>query len=157
GLEPSATTLFPLLASSDRWVRFAARVALERVPTEKWKAPILAHADASVQLNGLLGLYRLGSESLSTGESFAAVERLFGRSLSGSVPLDLRRFLELVLIHDKTDNPETAALKAKLGGALVREFSQALAGGEKATATPIVRTTAELIAWLNVPGAIDAL
>ncbi|HTI51251.1 MAG TPA: HEAT repeat domain-containing protein, partial [Planctomycetaceae bacterium] len=93
GLEAPVAPLIRLLASSDHWLRFAARLPLERVPTDKWRGLVLAHPDVNVQLSGLLALYRQGPEALPTKNALERLAPLLGRPLAESTSLDLRRML----------------------------------------------------------------
>jgi putative heme-binding domain-containing protein len=52
---PPLETLWPHLSHPDRWIRYAARVALERHPVASWR-------DKDLPLAGLLALARLGSK-----------------------------------------------------------------------------------------------
>lgn len=159
GLEAPAAPLVRLLASGDRWLRFAARLPLERLPVETWRDLVLTHADINVQLSGMLALNRQSPETLPVKSALERLAPLLEKTLPGPANLDVRRMLQLVLIRDKADNPDTAALKRQIGATLLRQFIAATGQSQdgKAFALPIVRETAELIAWLNVPGAASAL
>ncbi|MCA8998540.1 MAG: c-type cytochrome, partial [Planctomycetaceae bacterium] len=50
------------LASSDRWIRFAARVALENQPVDQWKSLIEAATNEQTRLTASLALARVGGE-----------------------------------------------------------------------------------------------
>jgi putative heme-binding domain-containing protein len=52
--SPSLEALWPHLSHSDRWIRYAARVALERHPVASWR-------NKDLPLGGLLALARLGT------------------------------------------------------------------------------------------------
>ena len=54
----AVTTAWPHLASSDRFVRWAARTALEHQPFEQWSAKALEEKDAAIRVEALLGLAR---------------------------------------------------------------------------------------------------
>ncbi len=59
--DPAALDfLWPQLSSSDRWIRYAARIAVERIPVDKWQAKALAEAQPEAALTALLSLARLG-------------------------------------------------------------------------------------------------
>ncbi len=51
---------WPHLAHQDRFVRFAARVAIEHQPVEKWAARALAEKNPQAALEALIALARLG-------------------------------------------------------------------------------------------------
>jgi putative heme-binding domain-containing protein len=50
---------WPYLNSSDRFIRYAARTALEHRPLESWQARALAEKDPQASITALLGLVRL--------------------------------------------------------------------------------------------------
>jgi putative heme-binding domain-containing protein len=54
----AADTAWPHLASSDRWVRSAARVVLEHQPAAGWAERAFAEKDATARLEALLALAR---------------------------------------------------------------------------------------------------
>ncbi len=57
--DPSAVpAAWPHLASSDRYIRWAARTALEHVPTSAWAERALTEKDPSIRVEALLGLAR---------------------------------------------------------------------------------------------------
>jgi putative membrane-bound dehydrogenase-like protein len=161
GLTPPVDPIVKLLASDDRWIRFAARLSLERMPVDAWRQIVLAHTNVDVQLSGLLALYHLGPDVLSAKEALERLAPLFARTLPEPTNLDVRRMLELILIRDRIDNPETAAQKKQLGELLLYQFTVQLgtnaSGSREFLARPLTREIGELIAWLNVPGAAQAL
>ncbi|MBY0588109.1 HEAT repeat domain-containing protein [bacterium] len=57
--------LLALLASDDRFLRFAARLALERIPSEQWKEKGLALKDDRARLTAILGLMRPNPRGIS--------------------------------------------------------------------------------------------
>jgi len=54
-------SIWPALGSSDRTMRFSARVALERQPVENWRQKALAETNATTGLEALLALARVGT------------------------------------------------------------------------------------------------
>ncbi len=58
--DPAAVdTAWPSLASPDRFIRWAARIAIEHQPVAKWSERALAEDDASAQVEALLALARV--------------------------------------------------------------------------------------------------
>jgi putative heme-binding domain-containing protein len=55
---------WPYLASKDRFVRWAARAALEHQPAAKWADRALAEKDPQAAIEALIGLARVGDKSL---------------------------------------------------------------------------------------------
>lgn len=161
GLTAPVEPIVKLMASDDRWVRFAARLTLEHMPADAWRQIVLSNPNIHVQLGGMLALYHLGPDVLSPKEGLERLTPLFAQALPDPLSLDVRRMLELILIRDRVDNPETAALKKHLGELLLYQFTilpgSNGAGSGAGLARPITREIGELIAWLNVPGASQAL
>ena len=52
------------LGSTDRFIRYASRIALEHQTPELWQNEVLTHQDDQVALNGMLGLTRVGDPEL---------------------------------------------------------------------------------------------
>jgi putative heme-binding domain-containing protein len=52
---------WPHLSSPDRYIRYAARLAVERNPVAEWQAKALAEKEPQAALTGLLALARLGT------------------------------------------------------------------------------------------------
>ena len=99
-LEAPLEPLLKLLESDDRWLAFAARLVLERLPVEKWKPAILAHRDPRVVLQGLLALHRLGPEAVSPAEALAILESMPLRyPQSHSCQMEWARMVELALLR----------------------------------------------------------
>jgi hypothetical protein len=53
---------WPHLNSGDRWIRYAARIAIESQPVADWKDRALAEKDVNAGLTALLALSRLGGK-----------------------------------------------------------------------------------------------
>lgn len=61
GIEaPAKHVVLNPLTSYDRWLRYAARLALERIPSDKWRDSILKSRLHCVTTHGLLALHRRG-------------------------------------------------------------------------------------------------
>ena len=61
--DPKAVeTVWPYLDHSDRFIRWAARVALEHQPVESWREKALAEPDGGKQVEALLALVRVGGK-----------------------------------------------------------------------------------------------
>ncbi len=60
--DPAAVAFaWPHLSSPDRWIRYAARMAIERNPVSEWEAKALAEKQPDAAFTALLALARLGS------------------------------------------------------------------------------------------------
>lgn len=62
--NPAAlTAAWPHLASRDRFIRYAARIAVESQPVDAWRAKALGESDAAKQVIALLALAKQGKAS----------------------------------------------------------------------------------------------
>src|SRR5262249_42275529 len=68
--------VYPHLAHPDRFVRYAARVALEHQPVRLWQNRVLAERSSGALLNGMVALARQGDKSLQP-VALAALDRMF--------------------------------------------------------------------------------
>ncbi|HYE98395.1 MAG TPA: c-type cytochrome, partial [Planctomycetota bacterium] len=102
--------IWPHLASDDRWIRFAARVALERLPVGLWGPRVLREAP----LDGLLALARSG-DAAARAPLFSALGRLAWAELDEEGRHAYLRIHALALIRLGAPTPdERAALAARL-------------------------------------------
>jgi putative heme-binding domain-containing protein len=95
--EPTkaAALLVPNLAHADRHIRYAARVALERLPLAAWQESVLSSSDAETVITGVVGLARQGDKPLAP-QLVAALDRLNYTALTESQQLELLRAYQLV-------------------------------------------------------------
>ena len=96
---PSLDTIRPQLSSPDRWIRYAARVALERHPIETWR-------DKADGLGAWTALARLGG-----AEAVDRVTALSWESLGDAEKLDAVRILQLAFIRQ---GPPDAAARSRV-------------------------------------------
>ena len=78
---------WPHLASKDRFVRFAARVAIERQPVEKWADRALAEKDPVASLEALIALARTGRSEKAAAASREAAQNKSGISSNAVLPV----------------------------------------------------------------------
>lgn len=118
GVGPQAIDeAWPQLASKDRYVRWAARVAIEHQPVAKWKDRALAERNPWASIEALIALSRMGcSKQATQAETEEALKK--GTS-SGPVPATLaedaplqKSVLEALgrLDFTKLDNAQQIAL-----------------------------------------------
>jgi putative heme-binding domain-containing protein len=77
---------WPHLASKDRSIRFAARVVLEKQPTERWAARALAELQPQASIEALIALARVGDRTLQP-KIIASLSRID----FGAQPAELRQ------------------------------------------------------------------
>ena len=86
GTGPEAIDVaWPHLASADRNIRFAARVALERQPAAKWADRALAELQPQALIEALIALARVGDKALQP-KVIAALSRLDVAAFLGANP-----------------------------------------------------------------------
>ncbi len=86
GVGPEAIDkAWPHLASQDRFVRFAARVAIERQPVAKWADHALAEKNPQAAIEALIALSRVGRSAKATEISLTEAAKKTGVS-SNAVP-----------------------------------------------------------------------
>src|SRR5581483_7111668 len=110
GLEAAKASL----GSPDRFLRYAARIALERQPVESWRKAVLAEADVQAAFTGLLALARLGSAD-AQADVFKALGRFPAAKLDDAMLLQKLRVIEVsVARHGKPTAELAAAIAADL-------------------------------------------
>ena len=112
--ENAIETAWPHLGNPDRAIRFAARVAVETQPIEKWRTRALNETNSEIALNALLALARQGSRA----EQKSVLERLPSlgwERCSAEQKLRILRVYELALarIGDALDE-HSAVVKREL-------------------------------------------
>lgn len=98
GLEAPVAPLLRLLADPDRWIRYAARLTLERVPVTKWREQVLLTAEPNVGTLGLLALFRHGQAIPADLALDRAYVLLNARSASAEAVMDALRMVQLTLL-----------------------------------------------------------
>ena len=125
-VAPSAAALdkaWPLMGHPDRWVRFAARIAVEHQPVERWRARVKADANADLALNAAVALARCGAKEDLPAIVAAADSAAKSKDLRQQQDR-LRVFQVAFSRHGKPD----AATAARLG----REAAGRLPSGDNA-------------------------
>lgn len=107
--DPAAVgTVWPYLRHTDRFIRAAARVALEHQDPKTWQERALKATDAQTTLTALLGLVRVGDKSLQP-RILESLGRVQWGALSDSQRLELLRVYGLAFIRMGTPSAEAAA------------------------------------------------
>ncbi len=104
-------TAWPHLASPDRFVRFAARVALEKQPTERWADRALTELQPQAAIEAAIALARVGDKTLQP-RLITALSRLDFASQPPELRLPLLRAWQLVFTRMGKPSPEVAATVA---------------------------------------------
>lgn len=141
--DPRAVeVLWPHLGSPDRFIRQAARVALEHQPVEQWQARALVETNTTAALTALLALARTGPPD-SQVPLLEALSRFSGKELEESDRLLLYRVFALSFLRQ--GRPE-ADLAHRIRETLSRQYP--------AATWPQNRELARLLIWLKAPDVI---
>jgi putative heme-binding domain-containing protein len=140
---------WPQLDSDDRFLRYAARLAIESQPVQQWRERALAEPKPRAGLQALLALVRCGSKS-DQEPLLNALARWPLDSLDEPLKLDKLRVIELALVrHGRPSDDLVKVAQEKLGRqypaksfALNRELSQLLVA---LNAPDVVTKTVQLL------------
>ncbi|MBM3981543.1 MAG: c-type cytochrome [Planctomycetes bacterium] len=106
--------LLPHLGHKDRFVRYAARVALEHQPVKEWQEKALALGDAVARVEAVVACAHQ-AEKGAQPKLLAALDGVLSQSSSEAQMLDLFRAYQLVFVRTgEPDKATAAALEAKL-------------------------------------------
>jgi putative heme-binding domain-containing protein len=112
GVGPEAIdTAWPHLASKDRFVRFAARVVLEKQPTDRWADRALAELQPQASIEALIALARVGDKSLQP-KTITSLSRLDFASQPPELRQPLLRAWQLAFARMGKPPTEVAATVA---------------------------------------------
>ena len=101
--------VWPQLASEDRFMRYAARIAIESQPVNRWKARALSETNPQAALTILLSMARLGGTE-AQGDLFKALARFPMAELkSEAQQLELLRVIEVAISRQGKPTAEIAA------------------------------------------------
>lgn len=99
---------WPYLANKDRFIRFAAREAIERQPAQKWADKALAETNPQASIEALIALARVGDKSLQT-KIFVSLGRLDFAKLPQELKLPYLRAWQLVFTRMGKPAPDVCA------------------------------------------------
>lgn len=99
---------WPHLGHADRFIRFAARVAIERQPAQKWAERALAEKNPQSAIEALIALARVGDKSLQP-RLIDALGRLEFIKQPSDLRLPLLRAWELAFTRMGKPSPEVCA------------------------------------------------
>jgi putative heme-binding domain-containing protein len=97
--DPKAVEFaWPHLKSADRFIRYAARTAIEHQPVEQWQAKALAEKDPESLITIMVALARCGDKSLEAA-MINALNSLEWKTLTEMQRLELLRAYSLVFVR----------------------------------------------------------
>ncbi|MFM8892816.1 MAG: c-type cytochrome, partial [Planctomycetia bacterium] len=145
--DPAAAVALalPALASPDRFIRYAARVALEHQPIELWQEKALGVADPRGRITAAIAVARQ-AEPAARDRVLEALGRVDPRSLDTAGKIDLVRAYELVLI--RLGQPSAAAKEA-----IAARFAPLFPSGS----FDLDRELSSLLVTVRAPGIVTKL
>jgi putative heme-binding domain-containing protein len=145
--DPSlaVATALPFLASHDRFLRYAARVALEHQPLHLWKTAALAQDDPTARIEAAIAVARQ-AEPAAQPDLWAALDSLDPATLSPGDRLRLVRAYQLALIRLGEPAPEVR-------GGIARRFFPLFPAGS----FDLDRELSSLLVAVRAPGIVSTL
>lgn len=89
---------WPHLKHKDRFVRYAARIAIEHQPVAEWQNKVLSEKDPVTLIHSSIALARQGKPDVKTG-ILQALNEVDPKKLSDAEQVDLSRAFELVFLR----------------------------------------------------------
>lgn len=147
--KTAVATIWPNLGHEDRFIRYAARIAIENQPVEAWRDRVIAETNPEALINAAIALARQGEVS-DQGALIEGLSRLEFRDLTEVQQLELLRAWQLVFIRlGQPDEATAQRLGQKLqefypasSDALNRELCQLLVF---LNSTPVIEKTLVLL------------
>ena len=141
--DPAAVdSAWPCLGSDDRFIRYAARIAIEAQPLEQWKQRALTESKPQAALNALLALARVGSREDRPG-LVTALARFPLSSLPPAQQLEKLRALEVSISRQGKPGP-------RLAGQIIGELDPQY----PAKSFELNRELCQLLLALDAPDAV---
>ena len=135
-------TVWPHLGSEDRFIAYAARIALESQPAEQWKSRALSETDPKIALVALLSVARLGGPDAQP-DLFKALAKIPFSSLDEQRQLDKLRVIEVSMSRNHTPSPEAT-----------KQIIDELDPLYPAKTLPLNRELGQILLALNAPDAV---
>lgn len=141
--DKAVAAAWPRLGSPDRFVRSAARVAIESQPVEQWQERALAETDPDRALAALLALARVGGTSVQ-GDLFNALDKFKAGDLNERQQLEALRIIAL-----------SFARQGKPDGDLERDVIDALDPLFPAHSAALNFELCQILVYLNAPQVVE--
>jgi putative heme-binding domain-containing protein len=134
---------WPYLKSEDRFIRYAARIAVEHQPIEQWKAKAVNEKDPVTLIQATIALAREGGKD-EEENLLKALTTIDFSKLSESQHLDLLRAVELVLVRFGLPD---AAVKWQVINYLDQQYP--------AKTNNLNRSLSKILVFLDAPDAVE--
>ncbi len=153
--------LLPLLGRRDRWVRYAARVAVEHGDPALYRDQLLGLEEPRALLEAMLALVRASKlDAEAQDDLFQRELSLWKLDLAPAERLDLLRLIGLTYLLGP-QKPAQSALAAEFRARLLSRFRDEVEftqhHGPDAERVPLQRELARLLAYLDEPRAIPLM
>ncbi|MEO7299654.1 MAG: heme-binding protein, partial [Verrucomicrobiota bacterium] len=136
-------TAWPFLKSEDRWLRYAARIAIEAQPVSQWKDRAINEQDIEGGLASLMALARVGGKETQK-ELLMALKKFPLDSLNETQKLEKLRVIELSFIRQGKPAPE-----------LAKVATEKLSAQYPAKTESLNRELCQLLIFLEAPGVVE--
>src|SRR3989441_5886619 len=133
---------WPHLNHSDRWIRYAARIAIESQPVSEWKDRALNETKTQGALAALLALARLGAKE-TQAELLKALGKFPLDTLNEEQKLEKLRVIEVSLARQGRPSDD-----------LVKLAIEKLDRQVPARSWPLNRELSQLLIYLEAPGVV---
>jgi hypothetical protein len=141
--NPAALDIaWPYLNSHDRWLRYAARIAIESQEVSLWQRRALSETRLTASINALLALARCGGKE-AQGELLESLGWLAREQLTEEQQLEALRVLALTFIRMGKPEPE-----------MVASVIETLAPFYPSPSANVNRELCELLVYLEAPSVV---
>jgi len=134
---------WPYLNHEDRFVRYAARIAIEHQPVSQWQERALNEQDPQALISAIIALARHG-ESRLNNDMLQSLMRIDYEDISEQEQINLLRAIELVLFRHGNPSP---AVKEQLVAYLTPHYP--------AEANILNRSFSKILVNLGAPQAVE--
>jgi putative heme-binding domain-containing protein len=142
--------IYPHLGHGDRFIRYAARIALEQQKSSLWQNRLLGEKDAETLITGAVAFARQGDKKMQA-QLLAALDRLDFDKLTETQQLELLRVYQLIFTRmGEPDSATASRLVKKLDALYPARRSPAERGNEDA----MNRELSTLLVYLKSPTVI---
>lgn len=134
---------WPYLNNPDRYIRFAARIAIENQPVSQWQEKLFAEKDPVIKTQATIALARQGNRSLED-KAIKALSTVNSSTLTELQQIDLVRAYELLLLR-----------MGKPGKEGIAEIAAALNPLYPAKSNELNRALSKVLVYIDAPQAVE--
>ena len=138
----AVTIAWPALNNEDRFIRYAARIAMEHQPAITWKQKLLTEKDPVIISQAAIALARMG-EKTEKDNLLKALSAIDFSKISESKQLDVLRAIELILIR-----------LGKPSGDLKNELIAVLDKQYPAATNNLNRSLSKIMVYMDAPTVV---